>query len=406
MLSRLLGSVVLALLVALGGLVKAQDEVTLTLVHPWAGAERELFEPVLRAAEAELGITIEDTVLRIEDHVVLLPTQWAAQTAPGDVMFAAEPGLVRQAHEGGHYVGLGDVLDAGDFTPGVLEARTLEGVVYGAPFTHKPKPGFFYRPSFFEEHGLEVPTSWGEFIELLDALMEIDGIDAPIASGNGAGWPLADTAEHFLIAFGGPQLQAELAEGVAPEFTWELVGSIYRSVLVPMLEAGYFAEPLEWTTALERWWRGDYGMFFMGTWILGMVDDPDDVAVFTIPGALGVATSVDYMVVNAYSDHVEAAMELAAWLATEGQVLQVQEGGHIATYLPATELELYPPAEQSVVEAMGDARLLTGLHDTVGGEFRETLLDQLQLLWVAPGAVDDVLFNIREAWELETGGGR
>ena len=188
---------------------------------------------------------------------------------------------------------------------------------------------------------------------------------------------------------------------MAPEFAWELVGSIYRSVLVPMLEAGYFAEPLEWTTALERWWRGDYGMFFMGTWILGMVDDPDDVAVFTIPGALGVATSVDYMVVNAYSDHVEAATELAAWLATEGQVLQVQEGGHIATYVPATELELYPPAEQSVVEAMGDARLLTGLHDTVGGEFRETLLDQLQLLWVAPGAVDDVLFNIREAWELD-----
>ena len=407
MLQRSFGLVLVALLVLLGGAAaQDQDRVTLTLVHPWAGAERELFEPVLRAAEEELGITIEDTVLRIEEHIVLLPTQWAAGTAPGDVMFAGEPGLVRQAHAGGHYVDLGDVLDADDFAPGALEARTIDGMVYGAPFTHKPKPGFFYRPSFFEEHGLTPPTTWSEFIDLLDAMMEIDGIDAPIASGNGSGWPLADTAEHFLVAFGGPQLQMELAQGVAPDFAWDLVGAIYRDVLVPMLEAGYFAEPLEWTTALERWWRGDHGIYFMGTWILGMIDDPDDAAVFTIPGTLGITTSVDYMVVNAYSDHLEEAMELVAWLSTEGQRLQVQEGGHIATYLPATDLELYPAAEQSVVEAMAGAVFLTGLHDTVGGEFRETLLDQLQLLWVSPGAVDDVILNIREAWERVTGAGQ
>ncbi len=403
MLRRSFGLLLLAFLLPLGS-ATAQDEVTLTLVHPWAGAERALFEPVLRAGEEALGITIDDTVLRIEEHMVLLPTQWAAGTAPGDVMFAGEPGLVRQAHAGGHYVDLRLVLDADDFTPGVLEARTIEGMVYGAPFTHKPKPGFFYRVSFFEEHGLTPPTTWGEFIELLDTMLAIDGIDAPIASGNGAGWPLADTAEHFLVAFGGPQLQMELAQGVAPEFAWDLVGAIYRDVLVPMLEAGYFAEPLEWTTALERWWRGDHGIYFMGTWILGMIDDPDDAAVFTIPGTLGITTSVDYMVVNAYSDHLDEAIELAAWLATEGQRLQVQEGGHIATYHPATDPDLYPPAEQSVVEAMEGAVFLTGLHDTVGGEFRETLLDQLQLLWVAPDAVDDVLLNVREAWERVTGG--
>lgn len=385
---------------AVSGVGKA---VTLTVVHPWTGAEREAFMPVIRAAEEALGIQIRDTVLRIEDLKVLLPTQWAAGTAPGDVMFAGEMGLVRRAHEGGHFVALSDFLNPAQYTPGVLAARTVDGVVYGAPYTHKPKPGFFYRVSFFEEHGLTPPTNWAEFIELLDALKKIPGVEAPIASGNGTGWPLADTAEHFLVAFAGPQLQQELAQGTAPDFAWEIVEAVYKGVLVPLLKAGYFAEPLEWTTALERWWRGDFGIYFMGTWILGMVDDRDDVGTFTIPGTLGITTSVDYMVVNAYSDNVDAAVELAVWLSTEGQKLQVQQGGHIATYRPAMDRDLYPPAELSVLDAIGEAVLLTGLHDTVGGEFREVLLDQLKLLWVAPDRVDEVLLNVREAWERVTG---
>jgi multiple sugar transport system substrate-binding protein len=398
MLGRIMRTGAVSLLLFAAAWGQAQEPVV-TLIHPWAGAERELFQPVLEAAEEALGIRIEDSVLRLEDLFVLLPTQWAAGTAPGDVMFAGDPGLIRRALEGGHYAPLTDILDPADYTPGVVQARTLEGIAYGAPFTHKPKPGFFYRVSFFEEHGLRPPTTWTEFVELLDALAEIPGVEAPIASGNGAGWPLADTAEHFLVSYAGPQLQRELALGTAPDFAWDIVETVYKSVLVPMLEAGYFAEPLEWTTAMERWWRGDFGIFFMGTWLLGMVDDPDDAAVFTVPGSMGITTSVDYMVVNAHSDNLDAAMRLAQWLSTEGQVLQVQQGGHIATYLPAMDLELYPPAERSVVGAIAEAVLLTGLHDTVGGEFREVLLDQLKLLWVAPDLVDDVLFEVRDAWK-------
>ena len=62
-------------LVVLGGLFAltsstavtvASQQVTLTVVHPWAGEERALFLPVLKKAEEALGITIKDVILRTE----------------------------------------------------------------------------------------------------------------------------------------------------------------------------------------------------------------------------------------------------------------------------------------------------------------------------------------------------
>jgi multiple sugar transport system substrate-binding protein len=381
-------------LVLVGGLVAAQEQVTLTVVHPWAGAEEALFTPVLAAAEEALGIKIETSVIRSDDLITLLPMQWAANTAPGDVIFLTVPPLIRRGAEDDHILEVTDLINPVDFIPGAVDPLIVEGEIYAAPYTQKPKPGFWYRKSFFEAHDLAEPTNWPEFVALLETIAGIEGIEAPIASGDGVGWPLSDVAEHFLAAFGGPQLHKELTAGTIA-WTDPVVKAIFEARLIPLLEAGYFGEPIEWTTVLTEWWEGDYALYFMGLWLAGMVEDPDDLGLFPLPGTMGVTSSIDYLFVSAYTAYPAEAKALLKWLVTEGQKVQVQQGGHIATYRPVP-IELYPPAEKAVAEAIAPMVPLGDLDDAIGGEFQLAFWDQLKLIWVRPERLPEALEILEE----------
>jgi hypothetical protein len=39
---------------------------------------------------------------------------------------------------------------------------------------------------------------------------------------------------------------------------------VFEAYLVPLIKAGYFSEPIEWTKAVELWWQGDYALYFNG----------------------------------------------------------------------------------------------------------------------------------------------
>jgi len=381
-----------------GIFVQAQDAVTLTLIHPWSGAEWEQFEPVIKEAETALGIKIEARAIRSEDLVTLLPTQWPAGTAPGDVIFLTVPSLILKGAEEGHVMDVTDVVNPGDFVPGSVGYVTAEnGKVFAAPFAEGVKPGFWYRKSFFQKNGLKEPTTWTEFIDLLKAIQEIEGIKAAIGSGNGTGWPLSDVTEHFLVAFGGPQLLNELASGNKSEETWSLVEAIFKGWLAKLIGDGYFSEPIEWTTAQDMWWNGDFGLFFMGNWLTAMVEDPSDLGIFPIPGTKGITGAIDFLTASAYTEHPEETKALLEWLSTEGQKVRVKFGGTVSTYR-SVPLDLYPPAEKMLAAKTSEMEPLFDLDDVIGGEFQTTFWDQLKLLWVKPEKVDDVLEVIHDAY--------
>ena len=313
------------------------------------------------------------------------------------MIFITDAALVKKGGGEGHIEDISGLIKVADFVPGSADPV----LPYAAPYTQKPKPGFWYRKSFFAAHGLGVPTSWLEFVALLERIKGIKGVEAPIASGDEVGWPLSDTTEHFLVALGGPQLHQSLAScGPVP---WSEVDMIFKGALVPLLRSGYFGKPAEWTAVLTKWWEGKFGIYFMGIWIAGMVKDKADLGVFTIPGTRGVVSSIDWLFVNKYSPNLAKAKDLFRWLVTEGQKVQVRQGGHVATYKPALDLALYPEPERSLVQAIGAAVPLTDLDDAIGGAFQKTFWDQLKLLWVAPDRVDEVLERIREDWNKTCG---
>jgi multiple sugar transport system substrate-binding protein len=369
------------------------EPVTITVIGGWTGVEMDAFLPVLQAFENQTGISVNYTYYSYWDLLTLLPEQFAAGTTPGDVIFMGSR-FIKEKGQEGHIIDVTSLIDEANFSAGALGPVKVCDTLYGGAYTGKVKPGFWYRKSFFAAHNLTEPTNWAEFLALLDDIAGISGIENPIASGDGVGWPLSDVTEHFLITFGGPQLHRNLTAGTVA-WNSSQVRTIFADRLVPLLQ-GNFSDPIEWTTALDLWWNETYGLYFMGSWITGMVDNATDLGVFSLPGNEGLVFNPDTFFIPAYTEHLEEAIQLFLFLAgAEGQTLQVEQGGHIATNL-GVPLDAYPAVDRMVVNLTTGKELLYDLDDAIGGVFQTTFWDQLKLLWVDPESLDDVL-NALEA---------
>src|SRR5437879_13709971 len=136
------------------------------------------------------------------------------------------------------------------------------------------------------------------------------------------------------------------------------VHDLFATYLVPTLQAGDWSEPITWDSpGVNLFWNGTYPLYFMGSWITGMVSDPSDLGVFSLPGGVatqGIVFAADYFFVPKYATQLDSAKRLAAFLGSAAaQTEQVKVGGHIAT-VTGVPSSAYPPLDASI------AALLTG----------------------------------------------
>lgn len=380
-----------------GDLPVEPQQAPLKVIGPWAGPEATPFLRVLENFTRITGIQVQYENIRQEDLRTILPTQFAAGQAPGDVIFMVSSFI--KANGLAHMVELtGNISDA-NYVPGSLDPVKVGTDNYGGVYTGKVKPGFWYRKSFFQANNLTVPTTFQGFTDLLAKISKIEGIRTPIVSGDGVGWPLSDAAEHFLATYGGASMHRALMDKTKA-WTSPDVRTVFADRLVPLLAGNCFSEPLEWNTvALTNWWGGLHALYFMGSWITGLVSNATDLGVFSLPPLTGTTRGVvfagDYYFVPKYTTNLAEAEQLAEWLAgKDGQTYQVKQGGHIATALgvPLTE---YPAVDRGVAQLMNGVEILSDLDDVIGGEFQTTFWSQLQLLWVSPDQLDAVLAAIQ-----------
>jgi len=371
--------------------------VPLKVIGPWSAAEKDAFLPVLDLFRRETGISYAYATQRQEDLQQSLPLDFSAHRTPADVIFMPSS-FVKQYGTQGHAVNLQGTIVEANYAPGALDPVKVGTSIYGGVYTGKVKPGFWYRHSFFAAHDLRPPTTWVEFTDLLAAIKPYVRNQA-IISGDGVGWPLSDVTEHFIATYGGPSMHRQLTAGTLA-WTDPSVKSVFTNYLVPTLEAGDWSAPREWTAGVTEWWNGDYGLYFMGSWITGMVPDPSDLGVFSLPGApgaVGIVFGPDYFFVPTYSSKLAEARQLAAFFAgTKAQTMQVRQGGHLAT-VTGVPITAYPAVDAGVARLLEGKEILSDLDDTIGGTFQTTFWKQLQLLWVDPSQLDTVLADIEAA---------
>ncbi|NIN65340.1 MAG: PKD domain-containing protein, partial [Anaerolineae bacterium] len=214
-------------------------------------------------------------------------------------------------------------------------------------------------------------------------------------SGDGVGWPLSDVTEHFIATYGGAQMHRDLTSGDA-SWTDAEVKAIFTDYLVPLLQAGYFSQPVEWTAGVEAFWNEEYALYFMGSWITEMpqIGDPSDLGVFALPVPEGIEQGIvygpDYFFIPAYSDVLSGAKHLFRFLASaEGQTVRVQQGGDFATALNVS-LGDYPAVDQQAAAVLDGKEVLLDLDDVIGGEFQTTFWGQMQALWTSSDPAGDL----------------
>lgn len=207
----------------------------------------------------------------------------------------------------------------------------------------------YYNKQIFADNGLEVPTTWDEFLALCAALKEKD--ITPLALG-AAGAPLQNFFIEGLILIEDPAaVQALLAN----ETDWSnpAITGAYEK-LAYMLDNGYFNADAAATTtadAVGKFKNGESAMLFEMSWNANSLDD-GNVGAFALPSnnaEYPTGSVIEYWgspyngyAVNANSTNLETAIKFAEY-CSECVARYYNEQGTASALI--TGLEIAEPGE-------------------------------------------------------------
>lgn len=375
----------------------------LEVTSVWSGGEQEAFSEVISYVEDDVGANFEYFPRDTNTLMTGTLMDYESGVATADIVIMPSQARIRSDAKKGHLAPVGDAWDAENFA--VEPARvTIDGNVYAAPFKMDLKPGFWYRKSFFDEHGLSEPETWSEFTSLLDTISGIDGVDAPIASGNGTGWPLSDITEGFFLRQSdGASLQQGLINGDAA-FTDDRVATAFDEIKL-LHDEGYFSQTRDFGVQYEYFWENTLPLYFMGSFTPAQdaVKDPSDLGVFRLPGVDGITSSVNWFTVPAYSDNVDAAKEaLSSFVSAEGQQVWAELGGFIASNTEVDDDAYEYEVMAKLPELAADVTVVPDLDDALGNPFQEEFWSQLKGLWASPDTATSDIVSALDTAHKET----
>ncbi len=101
-----------------------------------------------------------------------------------------------------------DDYNFGDIPQEYWDWVTIDGNIYGIPFTTNVQV-FFYRKDVFEEYDIEVPTTWDEMIEASNELVEKGWDKSTYIAAYALPGGVTGEFQNFLSAMGGDWYDAE-----------------------------------------------------------------------------------------------------------------------------------------------------------------------------------------------------
>ncbi|MFP9061034.1 ABC transporter substrate-binding protein [Natrialbaceae archaeon A-chndr2] len=380
-----------------------EGEITITAV--WTDDEEEDFLAVVNYAEGETGLDISYAPRDTETLLTSTLMDYEAGIATADIVVIPMEGRVRRDAEAGHLEPVGDLWDEEDYTTDHATV-SVDDDVYAAPFGGDLKPGFWYRESFFDEHDLEEPEDYDQFLDLLAAIDGIEGVEAPLASGNGDGWPLSDITEAFILRQeDGHELQVDLIEGEA-QFTDDRVATAFEE-LQELHQEGYFSEVRDFGIQYEFFWANETPLYFMGSWTpaFGAIEDPEDLNYFMLPGAEAMVTSINWFTIPAYVDDVDAAKDAAeAIISAEGQEIWTERGGFVPTAVDVPEEAYELEVMRDLTQEADEVELVPDLDDALGDPFQAEFWSQLLGFWAEPDQeIEPILETLDDALQESVG---
>lgn len=304
------------------------EDVTVT-VWSWRMEDVKQYEEIFDVyEEANPGVTVDFKPFKNTEYNQILTTGLAGSGGPDVVQLKSYGGL-QALIDSKSIIEIGSAIPAlEEFPPATIEALSdiNTGDVYGVPFAVNTFQ-VFYNTAIFEEHDIEEPTTWDEFLEISQKLKDAGVI--PITMGGADAQVQIPVSTESLVAgrYGGTEFAEAVRTGEKDFTDPDYVASLeLMNELKPFFPENVTATSAD--DAMVLFLSGQAAMYPSGSFQAGTFTSqaPDlDFDAFAMPvgddwvskesvtpgfvdGGYGV---------SARSENEEAAIDLVAWMATE-----------------------------------------------------------------------------------------
>ena len=406
----------LALMTAIGTLpaaVFAQE----TTIQVWDefGAEpmASAMEKIVARCEANNpGLKVDRSTMPMEQMHTVLST--AVKSGEGPDVFYSSPGwsTVGPLIESGALAELTEVYEAQGWRdrvqPWAVDYVTYNDKVWALPYEAEIQ-GIFYHKDVFEEHGIDIPQSYAEFVEATQALKDA-GIEAPIVTAARPAYVLGWMESSML----GATMPVETLETVVlghqswqvPEYEEAVsrINELNEKGFIPSGVLGYSYDDM-----MSQFYTKASAMVLTGSWIVPNIDGnfPDlDVGFFAVPPIEGVeqrapkASGGGFML-SANTDKRDMAVAYMDCLAEpDSAQIWLSEGLNRAPIVgvdpDAADLSAL---NRRVSEVVNEPLSAFNLYGILPSEVNNATWNGIQAMWAGMMSPEELIQTKQEAWE-------
>lgn len=165
------------------------DKTVVKMMHLWpegsSKAQFTIVDNIIKAYEdANPDVDIQTEILANEQYKEKIKVLTASNELP-DIGITWAAGYMQPFVEGNMFAPLDDIVKADQFVAGTLDAFSVDEKPYALPLELNIAP-IYYNKEIFEKNGLDVPTTYDEFLNVVETLAKNDVI--PITLGNKDRW--------------------------------------------------------------------------------------------------------------------------------------------------------------------------------------------------------------------------
>nr|WP_090749462.1 extracellular solute-binding protein [Mesobacillus persicus] len=188
------------------GSESSSDKTVVKMMHLWpegsSNAQYTIVDDIIKSyEEANPDVDIQTEILGNEQYKEKIKVLSASNELP-DVGISWAAGYMKPFVEGNMFAPLDDVAQPDRFVAGTLDAFSVDGKPYALPLELNITP-VYYNKEIFEKHNLEAPTTYDEFVNVVDTLVENDV--TPITLGNKDRWTGSMWYMYMADRIGGPE---------------------------------------------------------------------------------------------------------------------------------------------------------------------------------------------------------
>ena len=179
------------------------------IMFGFGGDQSKGFKGAMAKFEQSSGIKIKYTDASQSFDTLIRPR--VQGNNPPDIALFPQPGLMLDFAKQGKLQDLSTLIDVeklkSTLVPGIIDAGTLDGKVYGVIASMNVKSLVWYPKKAFAAKGYKIPTTIAE-LEALTNQIKADGTTpwcVGMESAAATGWVATDWIEDFVLRYGGPE---------------------------------------------------------------------------------------------------------------------------------------------------------------------------------------------------------